>query len=431
MNIEITTLLSVFVVLLVIGAPISIAIAISSLSVMFMFLPPEMALLTAAQTVVNALNSFSLLAIPLFILSGSIMNTGGLALRLINFTKLFTGKLPGPLFQINILSNMLFGALSGSAIAAEVAVGKIIDPLQKKENYDPALSAAVNIASCPTGLLIPPSNTFIVYSLVSGGTSIAALFLAGYLPGILMGLGISLVAMFFSIKENYPKQQSISFQEKKEIIIKALPSLLMIVIVIGGVVGGVFTATEGSGIAALYSLILSVIYKSLNAKKLKEIVIETVSMTGIVLFLISVSSIMSWVLSYSKIPQIIAEGLLSVSNNPIIIMLLINLILLCVGTFMDMTPAILIFTPIFLPIAKQIGFDPVHFGIIMTFNLCIGLCTPPVGSALFVGCSLSNIKIEEVFSKLIPMFIVLIITLFLIIFIPEISLFLPRAFGLM
>lgn len=431
MNIEITTLLSVFVVLLVIGAPISIAIAISSLSVMFMFLPPEMALLTASQTVANALNSFSLLAIPLFILSGSIMNTGGLALRLINFTKLFTGKLPGPLFQINIFSNMLFGALSGSAIAAEVAVGKIIDPLQKKENYDPALSAAVNIASCPTGLLIPPSNTFIVYSLVSGGTSIAALFLAGYLPGILMGLGISLVAMFFSIKENYPKQQSISFQEKKEIIIQALPSLLMIVIVIGGVVGGVFTATEGSGIAALYSLVLSVIYKSLNAKKLKEIVVETVSMTGIVLFLISVSSIMSWVLSYSKIPQIIAEGLLSVSDNPIIIMLLINLILLCVGTFMDMTPAILIFTPIFLPIAKQIGFDPVHFGIIMTFNLCIGLCTPPVGSALFVGCSLSNIKIEEVFSKLIPMFIVLIITLFLIVFVPEISLFLPRAFGLM
>lgn len=431
MNIEITTLLSVFVVLLVIGAPISIAIAISSLSVMFMFLPPEMALLTASQTVANALNSFSLLAIPLFILSGSIMNTGGLALRLINFTKLFTGKLPGPLFQINILSNMLFGALSGSAIAAEVAVGKIIDPLQKKENYDPALSAAVNIASCPTGLLIPPSNTFIVYSLVSGGTSIAALFLAGYLPGILMGLGISLVAMFFSIKENYPKQQSISFQEKKEIIIQALPSLLMIVIVIGGVVGGVFTATEGSGIAALYSLVLSVIYKSLNAKKLKEIVVETVSMTGIVLFLISVSSIISWVLSYSKIPQIIAEGLLSVSDNPIIIMLLINLILLCVGTFMDMTPAILIFTPIFLPIAKQIGFDPVHFGIIMTFNLCIGLCTPPVGSALFVGCSLSNIKIEEVFSKLIPMFIVLIITLFLIVFVPEISLFLPRAFGLM
>ena len=431
MNIEITTLLSVFVVLLVIGAPISIAIAISSLSVMFMFLPPEMALLTASQTVANALNSFSLLAIPLFILSGSIMNTGGLALRLINFTKLFTGKLPGPLFQINILSNMLFGALSGSAIAAEVAVGKIIDPLQKKENYDPALSAAVNIASCPTGLLIPPSNTFIVYSLVSGGTSIAALFLAGYLPGILMGLGISLVAMFFSIKENYPKQQSISFQEKKEIIIQALPSLLMIVIVIGGVVGGVFTATEGSGIAALYSLVLSVIYKSLNAKKLKEIVVETVSMTGIVLFLISVSSIISWVLSYSKIPQIIAEELLSVSDNPIIIMLLINLILLCVGTFTDMTPAILIFTPIFLPIAKQIGFDPVHFGIIMTFNLCIGLCTPPVGSALFVGCSLSNIKIEEVFSKLIPMFIVLIITLFLIVFVPEISLFLPRAFGLM
>lgn len=246
-----------------------------------------------------------------------------------------------------------------------------------------------------------------------------------------MGLGVSLVAMYFSLKENYPKQESISFQEKKVIVFQAFPSLLMIIIVIGGVVGGIFTATEGSGIAALYSLILSLIYKSLDMKKLKEIIIETVSMTGIVLFLISVSSIMSWVLSYSRIPQMVAEGLMGISDNPIIIMLLINLILLCVGTFMDMTPAILIFTPIFLPIAKQIGFDPVHFGIIMTFNLCIGLCTPPVGSALFVGCSLSNIKIEEVFSKLIPMFVVLIIILLLVTFIPTISLFLPRAFGLM
>lgn len=420
-----------FAILLLIGAPISVAIIISSLTVMFSFLPFDIALLTASQSMVNSLNSFSLLAIPLFILSGSIMNTGGLAIRLINFAKLFTSALPGPLFQINILSNMLFGALSGSAIAAEVAVGKIIDPLQKKEKYDPALAAAVNIASCPTGLLIPPSNTFIIYSLVSGGTSIAALFLAGYIPGILMGVAVSLVAWYFSVKEKYPKQDKLSKQEIGTIIIDAIPSLLMIIVVIGGVVGGVFTATEGSGIAALYSLVLSLFYRSLDFKKFKEIIVETVSMSGIVLFLIGASSIMSWVLSYSKIPQMVSEGILSISSNPVVIMLLINVILLIVGVFMDMTPAILIFTPIFLPIIKQLGIDPVHFGIIMTFNLCIGLMTPPVGSALFVGCSVANISIEKVFGKLIPMFVVLIAVLLMITFVPAISLFLPRVFGLM
>ncbi|MGL4367666.1 MAG: TRAP transporter large permease [Brevinemataceae bacterium] len=431
MNNTIIILTSVFVLLLAVGVPISISIMMSSLAVMFTLLPFDKALLTAAQSMLNALNSFTLLAIPLFILSGAIMNTGGLAVRLINFTKLFTRFLPGALFQINILSNMLFGALSGSAIAAEVAVGKIIDPLQKKENYDPALAAAVNIASCPTGLLIPPSNTFIVYSLVSGGTSVAALFLAGYLPGILMGLGVAVVALLFSIKGTYPKQPAISFKESCRVVWDAFPSLLMIFIVIGGVVKGVFTATEGSGIAALYSLLLSLIYRSLNFEKVKDIVYDTVTMTGVVLFLIAVSSIMSWVLSFSRIPQIVADSLLSISDNPVVIIFLINLILLFVGTFMDMTPAILIFTPIFLPIAKQLGIDPVHFGIIMTFNLCIGLCTPPVGSALFVGCSIASIKIEDVFSKLIPMYIVLVSILFLVTFVPEVSLFLPKFFGLL
>lgn len=430
MSIEALTLILIFFGLLIIGMPISIAIALSSLSVMLFFLPFDMAVLTAAQAVANSLNSFSLLAIPLFIFSGSIMNTGGLAVRLINFAKLFIGNMPGPLFQINVLSNMLFGALSGSAIAAEVAVGKIIAPLQKKENYNIPLATAVNIASCPTGLLIPPSNTFIVYSLVSGGTSIAALFLAGYIPGILMGLGVMSVALFYSIKYKYPVQNKITLSEKIKIIVDALPSLLMIAIVIGGIVGGFFTATEGSGIAALYSLILSVLYKTLTWKKLQQIITETITMSGIVLFLVAASSIMSWVLSYSRIPQIVAQGMLSISDNPLIIIVLINIILLIVGAFMDMTPAILIFTPIFFPIAQALGIHPVHFGIIMTFNLCIGICTPPVGSALFIGCSIGEISIEEVFPKLVPIFLVTVAILFLVTFVPELSLFLPRLAGL-
>ncbi|MGL4387851.1 MAG: TRAP transporter large permease [Brevinema sp.] len=430
MSIPILTLVILFVIFLFIGLPISITITVASLFVMFFFQPVDKALLTAAQSIVNSMNSFSLLAIPLFILSGAMMNIGGLAIRLINFAKLFTGFLPGPLMHINVLSNMLFGALSGSAIAAEVAVGRIVAPLQKEEGYEESLSTAVNIASCPTGLLIPPSSTFIVYSLVSGGTSISALFLAGYIPGILMGLGVMLVALFYSFKLEYPKQAPIPWKEKVDIIWKALPSLLMIVIVIGGVIKGMFTATEGSGIAALYSLILSFIYRSLDRQKLMEIIKETVTLSGMVLFLIGCSSVMSWVLSFSRIPQLVANGMLSLSSNSMIIMLMINIILLMVGTFMDMTPAILIFTPIFLPIVKTIGIDPVHFGVIMTFNLCIGICTPPVGSALFVGCSITNIKIENVFLRLFPMFIIMIITLFFITYIPAISLFLPRLFGL-
>ncbi|MGL4394497.1 MAG: TRAP transporter large permease [Brevinema sp.] len=430
MSLPIITLIILFIVFLVIGLPISVTIAMASLSVMLFFQPIDKSLLTAAQSIINAMNSFSLLAIPLFILSGAIMNTGGLAVRLINFAKLFIGFLPGPLMHINVLSNMLFGSLSGSAIAAEVAVGRIIAPLQKDEKYDPALSTAVNIASCPTGLLIPPSNTFIVYSLVSGGTSISALFLAGYIPGILMGLSVMFVALFYSIKLHYPKQPKIQWKQKMRIVWDAVPSLLMIIVVIGGVVKGVFTATEGSGIAALYSLILSLMYKSLNKEKFMEIMTETISLSGMVLFLVGCSSVMSWVLSFSRIPQLVADGMLAISSNPMVIMMMINVILLIVGTFMDMTPAILIFTPIFLPIVKAIGIDPVHFGIIMTFNLCIGICTPPVGSALFVGCSITNIKIEDVFIKLIPIFFMMIISLLMITYIPEISLFLPRFFGL-
>lgn len=432
MTLSIIALVVTFAIFLFLGVPISVTIALSSVFVMLLHLPFDMSVLTASQSLINSLNSFPLLAIPLFILSGAIMNTGGLALRLINFAKLITGKLPSPLWHINVLANMFFGALSGSAVAAEVAVGKIINPLEEKDNYDMAFSTAVNITSCTTGLLIPPSNTYIVYSLVSGGTSIAALFFAGYLPGILMGLGIMATCLFFSIKNKTKVvREKIPLKEQLIIIWKAIPSLFLIVIVIGGIIKGVFTATEGAGIAAVYSLILSLCYRSLDVKKIMNIVEDTIILSGVSLFLVASSSIMSWILSFSQIPELVAKGLLSISSNPIIILLIINAILLIVGCFIDMTPAVLIFTPIFLPIVKEIGMHPVHFGIMLVFNLCIGLMTPPVGNALFLGCSLTGRKIEEVVPKMIPIFVVLVVILLLVTFIPSISLFLPEIAGLL
>jgi len=430
LSIIISVLLLSFIGLLLLGLPVAVVIAVSSIITMFFYLPFGLTFQTAVQSTSGSLTSFSILAIPFFIFSGAIMNTGGLAIRLVNFAKLFTIGIPGALMQINVISNMLFGALSGSALAAEVAVGKVLAPIQKKEKYNMELATVVNITSCPTGLLIPPSNTLIMYSLASGGTSVSALFIAGYIPGILMGLGVMSVALILGIKNNYPKQDILSFKETIKIIWEALPSLLMIVTIIGGIIGGVFTATEGATVAVVYSLILSYIYKSLNKEKIKEILHDTLTLSGISLFLIGVSSIMSWVLSFSQLPILITNGLLSISTNPIVILLIINLILLIVGTFMDLTPALLIFTPIFFPVAQKLGIHPVHFGIIMNFNLALGICTPPVGNALFVGCSVAGIKMENIIKRLIPFFLVLVVILLLVTFVPDLSLFLPRYFNL-
>ena len=391
-----------------------------------------MAVIASAQKMITGMDSFTLLAIPFFILSGSIMNTGGIAIKLVNFAKLLGGRLPGSLAQVNVLGNMLFGSISGSAVAAAAAIGGTLDPLEKKEGYDPKFSAAVNIASSPTGLLIPPSGSLIVFSLVSVGTSIGALFVAGYIPGILMGLSVMIIAYFIAKKNNYPVEGKVSFGEATKIILDAIPSLLLIVIVIGGIIVGIFTATEASAISVVYTLFLSVIvYKSLTFEHMKIIFKDTVKMTGIIMFLIGASSIMSWAMAFSTIPQFITNAILGLSDNKIIILLLMNVILLITGTFMDLTPAILIFTPIFFPIATKLGLNPVHFGVMLVSNLCIGICTPPVGSVLFIGCGIAKVKIEEVVKELIPFFIGLIITLLTITYIPWISLALPRLFKLL
>lgn len=420
-----------FFVLLFAGVPISLGVAISSFLSLLVLFPADIAALITAQKMMTSLDSFGILAIPFFILAGNIMNTGGIAIRLVNLARVFTGSLPGSLAHTNIIANMLFGSISGSAASSAAAVGSIMAPIQEKENYDMNYCAAINITSCPAGLLIPPSNVLILYSLVSGGTSIAALFVAGYLPGILLSLSLMIVAAIIAKKNNYPIMGRLNFSDSVNTLMQAIPALMLIFIVIGGIIGGVFTATEASGIAVVYALALSFVYREMNSSKLREVIIQSVKSSSIVLFLISASSVMSWGMAIANIPTFISEALLTISNEPWIILVCINIILLIVGTFLDFTPAVLIFTPIFLPIVSSMGIDPVHFGIIMIFNLSIGICTPPVGNALFIGCSIANVKIQNVIRHLIPLYLVLIIDLVVIMLVPEISLFIPRLMGLL
>ena len=423
-------ILVLLVIMLLAGVPIAVALGISSVCAILPVMDTSVAVLTGAQRIFSGISVFSLLAIPFFILAGNIMNKGGIAVRLINLAKLITGRAPGALAQTNVIANMLFGAISGSGTAAASAMGSIIGPIEKDEGYDPNFSAAANIATAPTGLLIPPSNVMITFSLVSGGTSVAALFMAGYIPGILWGLACMLVIYFIAKKKGYRAKTKFTFKEAMKIVLQALPCLLLIIIVIGGIIGGIFTATEGSVVAVVYSLVLSLFfYRSISLKDLPKIFKESAEMTGIIIFLIGVSSIMSWVMAFTNIPTAVSNGLLAISSNKIVIFLLINVILLIVGTFMDMTPACLIFTPIFLPVCTALGMNPIHFGIMLIFNLCIGTITPPVGTTLFVGVKVGNVKIETVFRQLLIYFAAIFVVLMLVTYIPQLSLWLPSLMG--
>ncbi|HFA48268.1 MAG TPA: TRAP transporter large permease [Bacteroidetes bacterium] len=427
---EILILVLSFLILLAIGVPIAWSIGISSILTMLVSIPALPAFTTVAQRMATGLDSFALLAIPFFILAGQIMNRGGIARRLIAFAKSLVGSLPGGLAHVNIVAAMLFGAISGSAVAAASAIGSALGKTMEDEGYSREFSAAVNITSSTTGMTIPPSNILIVYSLASGGASIAALFLAGYIPGILTGLFLMAVAGIYAKRKGYPTGERVKISEVFKTFIGAFPSLLLLVVVIGGIVAGIFTATEASAVAVLYCLILAFIYKEISFKNISEIFLGSVGTTAIVMILIATSMSMSWIMAYENIPQDITALLLGISDNKIIILLIINLTLLFVGIFMDMTPAVLIFTPIFLPVVQQLGIDPVHFGIIMVLNLSIGLCTPPVGSVLFVGVSVAGTSIQKVVRPLLPLFIAMLVALLLVTFIPELSMWLPGVFGL-
>jgi tripartite ATP-independent transporter DctM subunit len=427
---SIAVLLFSFLLLLSIGTPVAWSIIISSLFTLLVSVPFLPALTTISQRMATGIDSFALLAIPFFILSGELMNKGGVAHRLVAFAKALVGFLPGGLALINVISAMLMGSVAGSAMASASAMGSILGPEMEKEGYSKGFGVAINITSATTGLVIPPSNILIVYSLASGGASIAALFLAGYIPGILTGLFLMAVAMIWAKKKNFKTGKRAPLKTVFSSFVRAFPSLMLLFVVIGGIVSGVFTATEASAIAVIYTLVLGFVYKEITFKTLPTILLKSSTTTAIVMFLIGASMSMSWVLSYENIPELISSGILSLSDNKIVILLLINFTLLFVGIFMDMTPAVLIFTPIFLPIVTQLGIDPVHFGIIMILNLCIGLCTPPVGSVLFVGVGVANTSIQKVIKPLIPLFLAMIVALLLVTYIPALSLWLPSIFDL-
>ncbi len=421
-----------FLGLLAIGTPVAWSISVSALLTMLVSIPFLPATTTVAQRMGAGLDSFALLAIPFFILAGNLMNKGGMAHRLIAFAKTLVGALPGGLALINIVAAMLMGAIAGSAMASASAMGSILGPEMEKEGYSKEFGAAVNITSATTGLIIPPSNILIVYSLASGGISIGALFLAGYVPGILTGVFLMIVAVIWAKRKGYTsriKKGSIGVSKIAKTFVSAFPSLLLLFIVIGGIVAGIFTATEASAIAVLYSMLLGFLYKEISFKNLPNILLESSITTAIVMLLIAASISMSWAMSYENIPQATSDVLLGISDNKFVVLLIINAILLFVGIFMDITPAVLIFTPIFLPVVTKLGIDPVHFGIIMILNLCIGLCTPPVGSVLFVGVGVAKTSIQKVIRPLLPLFLAMIIALFLITYIPQLTMWLPNLFN--
>lgn len=422
-----------FFFLLAMSAPVSFSIIASALLTIIMFLSPGFGMFISAQKLVGGIDSFTLLAVPFFILAGLLMSSGGIAQRLINLALLVLGKVPGSLALTNIAGNAMFGSISGSGIAAATAIGGVMNPLEKKQGYDEGFSAAVNIATAPVGQLIPPTTAFIVFSAASGGTSVATLFMAGWIPGLLWAGLCMIVAFFYGKKHGYViKREKLTGSVILKTIWDAIPSLLLVVIIIGGILSGYFTPTEASGIAVVYAFLLSVlVYKSIKLKEIPAILVDTGVMTAVVMLIIGASSILSFVLSFTGLPQAISNLLLGISDNKIVILLIINLILLIVGTFMDMAPALLIFTPIFLPIATNLGMDPIQFGVMIVMNLSTGTVTPPVGSVLFVGCSVAKLQVEDVMKKLLPFFGAILIALLFVTFIPALSTWLPSVLGLM
>ena len=419
-----------FFVLLLAGVPISAGIGIASVITALFSMPADIFALIAAQRCFSGLDSFSLLALPFFSLGGNIMNKGGIARRLIRLARLLVGKIPGYLAATNVLANMFFGAVSGSSVAATSAMGSILSPLEAEEGYDPNYSAAVNICSAPTGILIPPSGPLILYSITAGGVSVAALFMGGYLTGILLGLCVAALTIYLAVKKGYKASTVKDEDPAVKIWIDAVPSLLAVILVMGGILGGFFTATEAGVVMCLYCLLLAVVYREITFKTFYDMLADTMKSSATILFLIAASSIMSYVMSYSGIPAAISEGLMSISSNRYVILLIMNIFLLIMGCFLDLTPAVLIFTPIFLPIATSIGMSPVHFGLMLITNLGIGSVTPPVGSCLFVGCGVAKVKIEGVTKYIIPLFVGMVVALLFITFIPAITMIVPYLCGL-
>ncbi|ADQ14341.1 TRAP transporter large permease [Halanaerobium hydrogeniformans] len=418
-------LLGSFLIMLVIRIPIAFALGLSSMfTAFYVGLSP----MVIVQQMVSGINSFSLMAIPFFIIAGEIMGKGGISDRLIKFSNVMIGWMRGGLAMVNILASMFFGGISGSSVADVSSIGSIMIPMMEKAGYDKDYSINVTITSSVQGIIIPPSHNMIIYSLAAGGgISVARLFLAGIVPGVLLGVALMILSHHIAVKRDYPREKTVSLKESLIIVRDSILGLLTAVIIIGGVTTGIFTATESAAVAAVYAFILTFfVYRDIKLIKLIDILKNSLSTIAMVVAIIATSSSFAWMMSYLQVPRMITNTLLGISENPIIILLLVNLVLLLLGMIMDMAPLILIATPILLPVVTSVGMNPITFGVVMMLNLGVGLLTPPVGSTLFVGCSIGGAPIEDIAKSLMPFYMVLVIMVLLLTFVPEITLFLPR-----
>jgi tripartite ATP-independent transporter DctM subunit len=420
-------LMGIFIILLILRMPITFSLfSASVVTAIYLRVP----LMSIVLKLVNGVSSFSLLAIPFFILSGEMMSRGGISRRLIEFSNALIGQWRGGLAQVNILASMFFGGISGSAVADVSSIGTMMIPMMVDKGYDKDFSVGVTVTSACQGVIIPPSHNMIIFALAAGGgVSVGKLFLGGLVPGVLLGGGLMVITFIIAKKRNYPKERKYTAKEKFKKSIDAVLGMMTMVIIIGGVVSGVFTATESAAIACVYSFIITFfVYREIKLNVLPEILKNSLKTLAMVMSLIAAASSFGYLLAFLRIPQAITTFLLSISDNRIILLLMINVMLLMLGTIMDMAPLIIICTPILYPVVVgALGMDGVQFGVMMILNLAIGLCTPPVGSALFVGCAIGKISIEKVTKSMLPFYSVMVVVLLMITFIPQLTLALPNA----
>ncbi|MDC7237303.1 MAG: TRAP transporter large permease [Sphaerochaetaceae bacterium] len=420
-----TILIGSFILLLILRMPITFSLFLSSvLTAVYLNIP----LLTIVQRLVSGVNSFSLLAIPFFILAGEMMSRGGISRRLIDFSNAIIGRYRGGLAQVNILASMFFGGISGSAVADVSSIGTMMIPMMNAKGYDEDFSVAVTVTSACQGVIIPPSHNMIIFALAAGGgVSVGKLFLGGLLPGVILGVGLMIVTYIIARKRNYPKERRYSAKETIKVTADAVLGMFTMIIIIGGVVSGVFTATESAAVAVVYSFIITFfVYREIKLTEFKDILMSSLRTLAMVMSLIAAASSFGYLLAFLRIPQAITNALISISDNRIVLLLMINVMLLLLGTIMDMAPLIIICTPILYPVVVgALGMNPVQFGVVMILNLAIGLCTPPVGSALFVGCAVGKISIEKATKSMLPFYLVMVVVLICITFIPQLTLAIP------
>lgn len=425
-NLTIATVILIgsFILFIALRFPIAYSLGISSVfTVMYLGMPVEM----VAQNTVKGINAFSLMAVPFFIISGDLMSQGGIATRLVGLANALVGWMRGGLAVVNIVASMFFGGISGSSAADTASLGPILIPMMNKQGYDNEFSTGITCASSVQGMLIPPSHNMVIYAMVAGSVSVGALFLAGLVPGILLGLFLLVYSLYVSKKRNYPKGDAFNFRNVIKALKESIFGLITVLIVVVGVIGGFFTATEAAGLSVVWAFIVTFfIYKEIPLKQFWSILGNSLRTISMVMIIIGTSAAFGWLLAFLKVPEMVAGGILNVTTNPILVLLIINLILFVFGMFMDMAAIITITTPILLPIAVSIGMDPVHYGAMMVLNLGIGVLTPPVGTTLFIGSAISGLKIEKLAKSMIPMYLVMVATLMVVTFFPDLVMTLPR-----